>query len=142
MSANSESCSCVIGPRRKTSILPSRTATIVDSMPCSVGPASMTSGMRPYSSSNTCCAVVGLTRPKRFALGAAIGSPNSPTISANTRCALIRTATVSKPAVTMSGTISRLGKTIVSGPGQNLSANLPISCRSPAGTSTIFSSHS
>src|SRR5437016_6295885 len=47
------------------SILPSRTATIVDSIPCVVGPASMTSEMCPSSSSRTCFAVVGLMNNER-----------------------------------------------------------------------------
>ena len=58
-------------------------------------------------------------RPNRFALGAASGRPNSRMISAKTGCALMRTATVSSPAVTRSGMISFRGKTNVSGPGQN-----------------------
>jgi len=49
-------------------------------------------------------------RPKRFALGAASGFPNSRTISVKTACSLMRTATVARPAVTISGTIPRFGK--------------------------------
>ena len=123
-------------------MLCSRTVTMVDSIPCSVGPASMISGILPSSSSSTCCAVVGLRRPNRFALGAASGPSNSRTISAKTGCALIRTATVSRPAVTISGTISRFCKTIVNGPGQNLSARFRTSCQSCTETSTIFSNQS
>ena len=63
-------------------------------------------------------------------------------ISEKTGCALIRTATVPRPAVTISGTISRFGKTIVNGPGQNWLANSKINCRSCAGTEAISSSQS
>jgi hypothetical protein len=134
-----DNCSSVIGPRRKMSILPLRTATMVDSIPCSVAPPSTISGMRSSSSSRTCCAVVGLTRPKRFALGAASGLPKSRIISAKTGWALIRTATVSKPAVTISGTIGWRGKTIVKGPGQSRSASVKTNCRSCVERSTTRS---
>jgi len=135
-----DNCSAVIGPRRKMSILPPRIATIVDSIPCAAGPPSTTNGMRLPSSSRTCWAVVGLIRPNRFALGAASGFSNAWTISANIGCALTRTATVFRPAVTRSGTISCFGKTIVNGPGQNLFASCKTNCRSCAGMVATFSS--
>ncbi len=75
-------------------------------------------------------AAVGLMRPKRFALGAASGRPKARTTSAKSGCALIRTATVSRPAVTIGGTISRRGRTIVRGPGQNFAIKRSISGRS------------
>ena len=105
---------------------------MVDSIPCSAAPPSTINGIRPFNSSNTCWPVVGLTRPNRFALGAANGRFNALTISRKTGCALIRTATVSNPAVTMSGTTSCFRKIIVNGPGQNFSMS-----RSAIGDSTI-----
>ena len=94
--------------------------TIVDSIPCSVAPPSTINGIRPSNSSNTCCAVVGLT-PRIDSLGAASSRFTALTTSRKTGCALIRTATVSSPAVTMSGTMSRFRKIIVKGPGQKFS---------------------
>ncbi len=78
-SPNFASASRVIGPARSTSILPSRGATTVDSMPCWVAPPSTISGIRPDNSSSTSAAEVGLMRPKRFALGAASGCPKAHT---------------------------------------------------------------
>ena len=140
--ANSDNCSAVIGPRRKIWMLFPRTRTIVDSSPCWVRPASMINSIRPLSSASTCCAVVGLMRPNRFALGAAIGFPSSEMISAKTGCELIRTATVSSPAVTISGTIDRRSKTSVSGPGQNRVTNLLIGAWERVSIFATRSSHS
>ena len=42
-------------------------ATIVDSTPTRQGPPSSTTSTRSPSSARTCAAVVGLSRPKRFA---------------------------------------------------------------------------
>ena len=117
---NSDNCSAVIGPRRKMSILPfciddNRRFDSVSGWPGIDNQRNVVHRVHREHAR----AVVGLTRPNRFALGAASGLPNARMISAKTGCALIRTATVSRPAVTMSGTISRFGKTIVNGPGQN-----------------------
>ena len=139
---NSASCSAVIGPRRRMSIFLPCTAMMVDSIPCGVGPASTISGMRPPSSSKTCRAVVELIRPNRFALGAASGFPNTEMISAKTGCELIRTATVSRPAVTMSGTIDCRSRTSVSGPGQNCAISSLICAREASSIFATRVSHS
>ena len=113
---------------------------MVDSIPCSVAPPSTISGIQPLNSSHTCCAVVGLMRPNRFALGAASGRFSFVTTSRKIGWALIRNATVSNPAVTMSGTISRFRKMIVNGPGQNFSINLRATCESTIAISSSASS--
>ena len=82
------------------------------------------SGMRPPSSFITAEAEVGEIRPKRFALGAAIGRPSSLQTARKTGCALWRTATVGSPLVTKSGTSACFGKINVSGPGQNAAVSL------------------
>ena len=72
-------------------------------------------------SSNTSRAVVGLGRPERLALGAAMGRPAASMSARATGCAGMRTATVASPAVTRRGTFSLFGKISVSGPGQKAS---------------------
>jgi hypothetical protein len=66
-----------------------------------------TASIRPSRSSSTCAAVVGLVCPKRFALGAATGTPALRINSSATGCAGIRTPTSGRPAVTTSGHRSR-----------------------------------
>jgi hypothetical protein len=92
-------------------------SSTVDSTPTGVGPASSTSSMRPAKSAITWSAVVGLGRPNRFALGAAMGVALARISASATGCVGIRTATVGRPAVTRSGMQSALGSTSVSGPG-------------------------
>ena len=53
------------------------TSTIVDSTPTRLGPPSSTTSTSSPRSARTCAAVVGLTRPKRFADGAAMPPPNA-----------------------------------------------------------------
>src|SRR6185312_16409172 len=65
---------------------------------------------------------VGESSVNRLALGAAIGTVAASRIARATGCDGTRTATVSSPAVTMSGTNDRFGTTSVSGPGQKASA--------------------
>ena len=96
--------------------------------------------MRPASSEKTCAPVVGLMRPKRFALGAASGRPKRSITARKTGCALIRTATVPSPAVTTSGTTARRGSTSVSGPGQKRLVSMATSARLSAGISASSSS--
>ena len=74
--------------------------------------------MRPRMSSYTWAAVVGLGRPERLALGAAMGLRAASISALAAGWAGKRTATVSRPAVTASGTASDLGKISVIGPGQ------------------------
>ena len=107
--------------RRTVAISPVRSTT-VDSIPTSHAPPSRINGIWPLSCSATCCARVGETRFERLALGAARGKPHRVSTSRIKGCAGQRTATVSPPAVTTSGTESVLGSTIDSGPGQKASA--------------------
>ena len=79
------------------------------------------SGTRPSMSSKTSAAVVGLGRPERLALGAAMGTPAVSISALATGCEGMRTATVASPAVTRDGTFSLLGKISVRGPGQKAS---------------------
>ena len=78
---------------------------------------------RPSRSSLQYFASVGLGRPERLALGAAMKPPPARISS----CAILlegnRTATVSSPPVVSCGTISVLLKIMVSGPGQIVSAS-------------------
>ena len=69
------------------------------------------------SPATTCAAVVGLGRPERFALGAATGTP-ARRIRSRATPSGIRTATVSRPAVTREGTRDFFERTRVRGPGQ------------------------
>ncbi len=71
MSASRSSTATPPG-RSRTGCSPVRSST-VDSTPTAHGPLSSTAAMRPDNPSSTCCAVVGLTAPDRFADGAAIG---------------------------------------------------------------------
>ena len=68
--------------------------------------------------------MVGLIRPNLFALGAAMGHFDAEMRSSAIWLAGMRIPTVGKPDVTISGTKVLLGSTMVSGPGQNCSANL------------------
>ena len=109
-------------PGRRTVAISPVKSTTVDSIPTSQGPPSRIIGIRSASCSATCLARVGETRFERLALGAASGKPHRLSTANITGCAGQRTATVSPPAVTMSGTKSALGRTIDNGPGQNTSA--------------------
>ena len=62
-------------PGRRITGEPCDRSTTVDSTPTSVGPPSTTMSIRSLRSAITCIASVGLGREKRFALGAAIGTP-------------------------------------------------------------------
>lgn len=109
----------VTPPGRSRCILPSVIRTMVDSTPKAVRPPSAISSILSPMSSSTACAVVGLRRPEVLALGAASGRRSSSITSRAKSCGM-RSATVSRPAVT-SGWMpwpSRSGSTRVSGPGQ------------------------
>ena len=67
--------------------------------------------------------MVGLGREKRLALGAATGTPAVSISARATRCAGTRTATLGRPAVTMSGTAGFFGRISVRGPAQQASAS-------------------
>ena len=96
-------------------------STTVDSTPMPQLPPSRIPATLPVISSATSCALVGLGLPDTLALGAAMGQPAARMRAAATGWDGIRTATVSSPAVTMSGTSSDRGTTMVRGPGQNVS---------------------
>ena len=117
------SISRVTAPGRRIVGSPTSEST-VDSTPYLQGPPSRISGIRPSMSARTCCAVVGLGLPERFALGAAIGTPDFWIRSRAVLSEGIRTATVSSPAVTSYGTSSALLKINVRGPGQNVSISV------------------
>ena len=78
-------------------------SSTVDSTPTSIGPPSSTMSMRPFRSSSTCDARVGLGRENRLALGAAMGSRAAARSACATGWAGILIATVSSPAVTSRG---------------------------------------
>ena len=87
-------------------------------------------------SSTTWSAVVGLTRPKRFADGAAIARCDRRSSSSVSGWAGARRPTVSRPPVTTSGTRADRGSSSVSGPGQHAAA----STSAAGGTSAAQSS--
>src|SRR3989304_2243336 len=91
----------------------------VDSTPIFVGPASNTMSILPARSLITCCASFGLGLPARFALGAAMGEPDSLMRARATLLLGILMAMVSKPTTVMSGTRLERFKMRVRGPGQN-----------------------
>ena len=105
-------------------------------MPTGQEPPSSTASMRPSRSANTVRASVGLGRPLTFAEGAAMGRSTSRSRSRVTGWSGKRTAMVSSPAVTTSGTTALCRTIIVSGPGQNSFA----SSAKHGGTSCISSS--
>ena len=111
-------------PGRRTVAISPVSATTVLSTPTSHAPPSRISGMRPSISSSMCAASVGLGRPERLPLGAAMGRPHASISARATGCEGMRMATLSSPAVTTAGTISFLGRIIVSGPGQKAAASL------------------
>jgi len=84
----------------------------------------------------TSAAVVGLTRPNRFADGAATPPPKARRSARATGWSGTRSPTVSRPPVTSSGTRADRRRITVSGPGQNASA----SARAGPGTSAAQSS--
>ena len=131
----------VIAPGRNSTGTPRLQSMMVDSIPTGQAPASSTGTASPNSCS-TCCAVVGLTLPKRLALGAA--SPGTPRCSRarNTACAagcagLRRPIVGCRPAAALA-TPSRRGTITVSGPGQKARINAAAwsgnCCRNPACT--------
>ena len=77
----------------------------------------------PAISSIMCWAVVGLGRPDVLPLGAAMGTPAASMMASVVGWLGQRTPTVSSPPVVRRGTISRRGRIMVSGPGQNFSAS-------------------
>ena len=95
--------------------------------PIGLGPPSRITSRRGSRngprSSTTCCAVVGLTRPNRFADGAATASPVVRSSASVSGWAGARRPTVSRPPVTASGTRAERGSSSVSGPGQHAAAS-------------------
>ena len=109
-------------PGRSRRSLSPVTSTTVDSTPTPQLPPSTTAAILPSRSSSTCCAVVVDGRPDALADGAAMGTAASSISARATGCAGKRTATVSSPAETSSGTAPLFFITMVSGPGQNARA--------------------
>ena len=97
---------------------------IVDSTPMTLGPPSTMRSTSCPRSDLTCSAFVGLTRPKRLALGAAIGLPSASTTRRKKSCAGTRTTTEDRPPVTRGSRESDRGTRSDSGPGQTSSASL------------------
>ena len=91
-------------PARSNIGCSSASDSTVDSIPTVVGPPSRIMSAPSPSAFSTCSAVVGDSSVKRFALGAAIGTPAATSSASATGCAGMRTPTVSSPAVTTSGT--------------------------------------
>ena len=77
----------------------------------------------PSMSSSMSARQVGLGRPEVLPDGAATGVPAASRMARVTGCAGQRMPTVSSPAVTASGTMSRRFKIMVSGPGQKRRAS-------------------
>ena len=113
-------------------------STTVDSTPTSQAPPSRISGMRPSMSSNMWAAVVGLGRPERLPLGAAMGQPAARISARAIGWDGMRTATVFSPPVVRRGTRADFGKISVSGPGQYAA----ISARAAGEGSTAISGRS
>ena len=101
-------------------------ATMVDSSPSLVGPASSIIRTLPPRLANTCSARVGLIDPLALADGAARGLPLSRIRLSIAGWAGMRSAMVARPPVTRGAMLlsARSGRTIVSGPGQNAFANM------------------
>ena len=92
---------------------------MVLSTPTEQAPPSKMPSILPHMSSTMCWAVVGLGRPEVLPEGAAMGTPARRMTSRVRGWLGQRTPTVSKPPVVRKGTISRRGRIMVSGPGQN-----------------------
>jgi hypothetical protein len=116
-------------------------STIVLSRPISHSPPSSTIGTASPNSSRTCAAVVGDSRPNRFAEGAATPPSKARSRAWATGCAGTRRPTVSCPPVTSSGTLAARGRIRVSGPGQKASASASAaSGQSPAQREAVTAS--
>ena len=70
-------CARLTPPSRRIAGVTPVTSTMVDSTPTRHGPPSSTTPTSAPRSARTCAAVVGLTRPKRLADGAATPPPNA-----------------------------------------------------------------
>ena len=117
-------------PRRSILYGAALISIIVDSFPRPHLPPSTTAAILPSKYPSTSCAVTGLFSPEGFAEGAANGRRAFFSIVCVIGWSGHLSATVSPPARTISGTMSFDFKTIVKGPGQNLS----ISTRACLGT--------
>lgn len=126
-------------PGRNRTGLPREQSMMVDSMPTSQAPPSKMSAKAWFVLSAkacwTCCAVVGLVRPKRLALGAAIPYPpkssNCFMSSCATGCEGQRSPMVFCPPAAAVPTLGFRLTMMVSGPGQKVS----MSCSAKSGSS-------
>lgn len=84
--------------------------------------------------------MTGLILPNRFALGAANGEPSRRRTFWKSGWEVTRTAMVSEPAVTRSGTSGCLGRIRVKGPGQKAEARLStrFRCSKEVNRTTLF----
>ena len=114
-----------IAPGRSTFARPPCVETIVDSIPCTQDPPSITAFIRPDKSAITWDVSVGLTFPERFAEGAATGPANALSRRMATGSDGTLTPSVGYPldAWGESPESDWIGRTRVSGPGQNSDAN-------------------
>ena len=131
----SANISRVTAPGRSKTGLDPEKSTTVDSIPTVHGPPSSIISTRPPSSLMTCSAWVGLIRPERLALGAAIGRAARANRSCARGCPGTRSAMLSNPAEVSQAigqSVARL-TTILSGPGQKRSATaLAAGLKSPS----------
>ena len=97
----------------------------VDSRPTAVGPLSRIRSIRPSRSARTCSARVGESRFDRLALGAASGWPARSIRPRATGGSGTRSATVSRPAVTMSGIRLTGGARASAGPARTCRRGAP-----------------
>ena len=117
------SCSSEIPPGRSSRGRSPHRETTVDSTPTEQGPPSTTAAILPFKSSITCCAVVVDGRPEVLAEGAASGIPAARMMACAMGWEGKRIPMVFKPPDVTIGILSCLGRMMVSGPGQNASAN-------------------
>ena len=121
---NCRSASRVTPPGRRITGGSAVTSSTVDSRPIGVGPPSSTRSIRPSRSASTCCALVGAGPGETIGAGRdhrphpLLRSVPGPPV-----CAGSRTATVSRPMETLSGTSGCRFSTSVSGPGQKIAAS-------------------
>ena len=116
--STASSCSRVTPPGRSSRGGVQVRSMMVDSTPTVQGPPSTMASIFPSMSSHMWAAVVGLGRPEVFPEGAATGMSAASRMARHTGWEGQRIPTVSSPAVTTSGTTSRRGRIMVSGPGQ------------------------
>ena len=127
-------------PGRSSTVVSPATESTVDSIPTLHVPPSRIMSTALPNDTRTCSAVTGESSVNRLALGAAMGNSAARRSSRATGCAGMRNPTVSSPAVTMPGIMSRLRTTSVSGPGQKARARISARSGHSAANSRAISS--